>query len=196
MNREALLLLGLNFFLIALLPRIFFRQGGKLSFQWWATALPLFIAPVTAILVFFHHLTPLGSSDRVRGVIAMISVVLSAASIVLIGLTLGTNRIPLSLWHQNDDAPKNIVTFGAYRLIRHPFYSSFLLAVLSAVFLAPHAVTLIALAYAFLALNMTAAREERRLAASEFGEEYRNYMKRTGRFLPRFRGRRMSKVDE
>lgn len=190
MSREAVLLLCVNFLLIALLPRIFFRKGGKLGLQWWATALPLFIAPVTAVLVFLHQLTPIEVSEQVRGIMALVSVALSAASIALIGLTLGTNRIPLSLWHQKDDAPHNIVTFGAYRLIRHPFYSSFLLAVLSALLLAPHFVTLLTLIYAFVALNITAAREEKRLATSEFGEEYREYLKRTGRFLPRFPGRR------
>lgn len=196
MSREALLLLCLNFLLIALLPRIFFRKGGRLSLQWWLTALPLFLAPVTAILVFAHQLNPPGISDPARGAMAMVSVLLNAASIALIGLTIGTNRVPLSLWHQQDDAPRNIVTFGAYRLIRHPFYSSFLLAVLSGVFLAPHALTLLALVYAVVALHVTAAGEEKRLSASEFGEEYRAYLRRTGRFFPRLRSSKPTRTDE
>jgi protein-S-isoprenylcysteine O-methyltransferase Ste14 len=36
-------------------------------------------------------------------------------------------------------------------------------------------------------LNYTAAREERRLLASAFGEQYRAYVFRSGRFLPSFR---------
>lgn len=195
MSREALLLLCLNFLLIALLPRIFFRKGGRLGFQWWATALPLFVAPVSAILVFIHQLSAIEVSDQARVAMTMVSILLSACSIALIALTLGTNRIPLSLWHQENDAPTNIVTFGAYRLIRHPFYSSFLLAVLSALFLAPHAVTALTLAYALVALNITAAREEQKLSVSAFGGEYRQYLKRTGRFLPRFPAAR-SRVNE
>jgi hypothetical protein len=48
-------------------------------------------------------------------------VVLSAASIALICLTLGTPRIPIALWHQNGDQPEHIVAYGAYRWIRQPF---------------------------------------------------------------------------
>jgi protein-S-isoprenylcysteine O-methyltransferase Ste14 len=42
--------------------------------------------------------------------------------------------------------------------------------------------------YGLLALNFTAAREERRLRASEFGQEYLAYMQRTGRFWPKLAG--------
>jgi len=47
-----------------------------------------------------------------------------------------------------------------------------------------HWVTVSALAYAALVLNLTARREERRLSASALGPEYRLYLRRTGRFLP------------
>lgn len=192
MSREAVLLLSLNFLLIALLPRIFFRKGGRLTPQWWLTALPLFIAPVAAVLIFFGGLEAIDLDPQLRRTMSLMSVVFSAGSLALIGLTLGTNRIPLSLWHQKEDAPRNIVTFGAYRWIRHPFYSSFLLAMLSAALLAPHLLTLLALAYALVALNLTASREEQRLSNSKFGGEYQAYVRRTGRFLPRFSGRQRS----
>jgi len=35
-----------------------------------------------------------------------------------------------------------------------------------------------------VALMVTARREERRLSASEFGDEYREYMTKVGRFFP------------
>lgn len=36
-----------------------------------------------------------------------------------------------------------------------------------------------------LALNRTAAREERRLLGSPFGPAYAEYLRRTGRFVPK-----------
>jgi protein-S-isoprenylcysteine O-methyltransferase Ste14 len=170
---------------IGLLPRVFFRSDGRFNIRWWAVALPFFLTPVVLVAAYNGWLGPqIGEdSERVREILA---VVLYSGSIALIGLTLGTNRVPLALWHQENDAPKGIVTYGAYRYIRHPFYSSFLLAMIASVILLPHVATVAVLVYMFTALNVTAAREERRLAQSQFGEEYRSYLTRSGRFFPRF----------
>ncbi|HEY2981604.1 MAG TPA: hypothetical protein VGJ22_10515, partial [Anaerolineales bacterium] len=70
----------------------------------------------------------------------------------------------------------------------HPFYTAFLLALLAALLLCPSLGTLATMVYGLLALNFTAAREERRLRASEFGQEYLAYMQRTGRFWPKLAG--------
>ena len=184
MYLESLLLLVLNFAFIGALPRVFFRKG-EFHLTWLLTALPLFAAPVIVALIYFDVL---GNYDPTEweAWLRLAAVVLNAASIALIGLTIGTNRVPLSLWHQKDDAPQNIVTFGSYRYIRHPFYSSFLLALVAAFLAAPHWLTLLTLIGGFAILNVTAAGEEKRLSASAFGEEYRQYMTRTGRFLPRW----------
>jgi protein-S-isoprenylcysteine O-methyltransferase Ste14 len=184
MNLPVLLLIVLNFALIGVLPRIFFRNDGRLNARWWATALPFCVVPAFLVAGSAAGLTPLTPRGWLTAT-AMISVALSAASIGLICLTLGTHRIPIALWHQDSDAPEHIVTYGAYRWIRHPFYAAFILAFCSAVFFLPHLVTLGALCYALVALNVTARREERRLAGSAFGSQYRQYLGRTGRFVPR-----------
>jgi len=114
------------------------------------------------------------------------SVPFSVASIALIFYTLGTHRIPISLWHQENDAPVHIVTYGAYSRIRHPFYASFILGLLGALIFCPHYGTLYTFLHGLVVLNITAAKEERRLSESEFGAEYQEYIQRTGRFLPRF----------
>jgi protein-S-isoprenylcysteine O-methyltransferase Ste14 len=183
-NKPVLVLIVLNFALIGLLPRIFFRHDGRLNARWWATALPFGVAPGFLVAASVAGLAPLTPRSWLTA-LAMVSVVLSAASIGLIFLTLGTHRIPIALWHQDADAPEHIVTYGAYRWIRHPFYAAFILAFLSAAVFLPHWVTLGALAYALVALNLTARREERRLAGSAFGAQYTQYLGRTGRFVPR-----------
>ena len=189
MNRAALLLALLDQSFVAALPWIFFRRDGKLNARWFATALPYMVSIVllaAAIGGFVEAWKP--PSEGLRLAMVSASVVLCAGSIALMAFTLGTHRIPIALWHQDDDAPKHIVTWGAYGRVRHPFYASFLLCLVGTVLAFPHVATVVILGYAIVALNVTAAREERRLSASEFGEEYKQYMARTGRFWPRLGG--------
>ncbi|MEO8218111.1 MAG: isoprenylcysteine carboxylmethyltransferase family protein [Acidobacteriota bacterium] len=188
MTVPAYLLLLLNFGFIGLLPRIFFRHDGRLTLMWWVTALPLFLIPISVTLLFIGVVEPVVAYSTTAGHWLQVTFVpFAVSSIALIGLTIGSNRVPLSLWHQEDDAPGHIVTWGAYRRIRHPFYCAFLLAAAGAVVLAPHPLTLLGFIYSVFVLNHTAAREEKRLAESEFGAEYQDYMRHTGRFLPSMR---------
>ncbi len=187
MNDATLLVVILNFALIGALPRVFFRQGGRLNARWWAVAWPFFLCPATLLAFAFSWLP---APDWVGHLFAgqeLLALLPALGSIGLICFTLGTHRIPIALWHQEDDAPREIVTWGAYGRIRHPFYASFLLAFLSACLLFPHPALLAMTAYAFVVLDRTAAREERRLSASERGAEYRAYMATSGRFFPRAR---------
>jgi protein-S-isoprenylcysteine O-methyltransferase Ste14 len=184
MREPVLLLIVLNFALIGLLPRFFFRHGGQLNARWWATALPFIVTPLFLIGACAAGLAPVTP----RGWLVttgLAAVALSAASIGLVCLTIGTHRVPVALWHQDSDQPEHIVTYGAYRWIRHPFYAAFLLAFSAAALFLPHWVTLGSLCYACAFLSLTARREERRLAASALGPQYRQYAGRTGRFFPR-----------
>ena len=189
MSRASLLLSLLDLCFVALLPWIFFRRDGRLNARWFATAAPYMLGIVLVGGALAGHLEGWKPPSEAAAIaMEMLSVVLCAGSIALMAFTLGTHRIPIALWHQENDAPRHIVTWGAYSRVRHPFYASFLVALLGTFLALPHALTALALLYALVALNLTAAREERRLAASEFGEEYRKYMARTGRFLPRLGG--------
>lgn len=169
---------------VAALPRVFFRPG-RLNLRWWATAAPFLVAAA---------MLGAGAAGALRPTLAPSvvaecgAVALCAASLALIGFTLGTHREPLSLWHQDDDAPARLVTHGAYARVRHPFYAAFLLALLGCAAAFPHWATAAAFLYGWARLDRTAAREERRLLASAFGAEYRAYLRRTGRFLPRRSG--------
>ncbi len=176
-----LILILVNFSFIGALPRIFFRNDGKFNARWWMTASPLFLAPTILVAMRAGMIEPMSTSE-VQDIIA---VVLSITSVTLMAFTLGTHRIPISLWHQENDAPKSIVTWGAYQRIRHPFYASFIIALTSALIYAPHALTVFSWIAGFAVLNVTAAREERRLSSSEFGKDYVEYMGKTGRFVPK-----------
>lgn len=178
-----------NFLLIGLLPVVFFKRNGRLNFRWWLTATPflLSVGSVIASLLGYiqsnSHTLPV-----IQQTLGLLAMALSLGSIFLIALTLGSHRIPIALWHQNNDAPQHIVTWGAYSRIRHPFYTSFLLTFLAAFCFCPQPCTFIALVFGALVLNATAAREERTLSHSAFGDTYRQYMSYTGRFLPKLGG--------
>ena len=184
MNPAILILLLINFSLIGLLPLLFFRRDGQLTSGWLMTAMPFFVAVVVLILIWLDVIKPW----TIPAWVALLSVPLSVLSIGLLGLTVGVHRVPLALWHQDNDAPVEIVTWGPYARIRHPFYTSFLLAFVAAVLFAPHYATLALLIYVLIVLTVTAKGEEQRLSSSKFGAEYSKYMTQTGRFLPSARG--------
>ena len=83
-----------------------------------------------------------------------------------------------------------LVTYGPYRYLRHPVYASFAAIAIGT--------ALVFRSYVLLGLSVTlmvtgrwwANAEERLLASTEgFGDVYRTYAARTGRFLPRLRRR-------
>jgi len=109
---------------------------------------------------------------------------LTSTSISLISYTIGTHRISLNLWHQEQDQPHHIVTYGPYEKIRHPFYTSFILSLTGAFIFCPHWVTLLTLVSGIIALQITAVKEEKKLQNHD--PDYKEYMKKTGRFFPKY----------
>ena len=81
-----------------------------------------------------------------------------------------------------------LVTSGPYRWVRHPLYtvgSSMFIAfgmIADSWFIAALGVL------AFIAMAIRTPKEEANLI-EKFGDEYRDYMKRTGRYLPKLGGR-------
>ena len=186
MELSAVILLTFNFLYIGATPAFFFRKDGSFNLMWFITGLPLFLWPVSLYGVYWGYLQPnLPLDGELYASMKTLGVLLSCGSIALISLTMGTHRIPLALWHQDNDAPRSIVTWGAYRFIRHPFYTSFIIAHTAALLIVPHWFQLLLLCYQILILNQTAAREERNLSQSSFGAEYRDFITRTGRFFPK-----------
>jgi protein-S-isoprenylcysteine O-methyltransferase Ste14 len=76
-----------------------------------------------------------------------------------------------------------LVQSGPYRLIRHPIYGFQMTMLIGAALLLPTWISLAILVIHYVCASIKAVDEERHLTGV-FGEEYRDYMKRTGRFLP------------
>jgi len=76
-----------------------------------------------------------------------------------------------------------LVTTGPYRWMRHPFYTSTCLVVLANSLVAANWFLFVIGMVVFILLIIRTRKEEENLIA-RFGDDYANYMKRTGRFLP------------
>jgi protein-S-isoprenylcysteine O-methyltransferase Ste14 len=77
-----------------------------------------------------------------------------------------------------------LVTIGPYRWVRHPFYVSVLLQVVSCAMLAANWFIFVSGLALFTMMALRTRIEEGKLA-ERFGDDYRCYMERTGAFSPR-----------
>jgi protein-S-isoprenylcysteine O-methyltransferase Ste14 len=95
--------------------------------------------------------------------------------------TLGPNLTDTVVTRQSH----TLVTRGPYRWVRHPFYDCMALFVLSLGLVAANWFVLAAGVVVFTLLAVRTRIEEEKLLA-RFGDPYRAYLARTGRFLPVF----------
>ena len=91
-------------------------------------------------------------------------------------------RAPLAL-SRSSAANATLVTSGPYRLIRHPMYSAALILTFAAALFAANVIVFVGGILMFTLLAARSQVEERRLV-EKFGDAYRAYQSRTGRFLP------------
>ncbi|WNC73453.1 isoprenylcysteine carboxylmethyltransferase family protein [Thalassotalea psychrophila] len=185
MSNVSFVMVMINFILIASLPFIIFRRDGSFNLRWCITALPFLVAVLVLIFGFVEVLTSLSVSSLKLFELTQISAaILSIASIGLIASTIHVHKFKPALWHQVNDQPQELVTWGPYKNIRHPFYSAFILAFCASLCLFPHYLLLGCFVYSSLVLTFTAKREETRLT-QVFGRQYQCYMSTTGRFIPK-----------
>jgi protein-S-isoprenylcysteine O-methyltransferase Ste14 len=105
----------------------------------------------------------------------------------------------LLLWRSHADLGRNwsatlkvreghtLVTAGIYRYMRHPMYSAHLLWAIAQALLIQNWLAGLALLVAFLPFCLIRIPREEEMMLENFGEQYRQYMNRTGRLIPRLR---------
>jgi protein-S-isoprenylcysteine O-methyltransferase Ste14 len=114
------------------------------------------------------------------------------------GAAIGLACAPLMLWTLSSlgknltdtvvtRAAATLVTQGPYRYVRHPFYVVAALLMASAALLSANPLVAIPGLMVVVLLAIRTPIEEQKLL-ERFGDDYRAYMRRTGRFLPRLRG--------
>ena len=79
-----------------------------------------------------------------------------------------------------------LVTEGPSRTIRHPIYSAFFLIGFGFLFLSGNWMVGVPWLAGSLIVVLTRLKTEEDMMLEEFGEAYRDYQLRSGRFLPRF----------
>jgi protein-S-isoprenylcysteine O-methyltransferase Ste14 len=87
-----------------------------------------------------------------------------------------------------------LVTTGPYRWVRHPFYTSAALMVPGSSLAAANWFFFVIGCVVFLLLAIRTGKEEQNLIG-RFGDDYRNYRKRTGRFIPRVSALTPHRID-
>jgi protein-S-isoprenylcysteine O-methyltransferase Ste14 len=93
---------------------------------------------------------------------------------------LGTNLTDTVVTRQKH----TLVMHGPYRWVRHPFYDSGALLIVAVSLIAANWFLAVTGGVALFLLIIRTRTEEQHLVA-RFGDSYRSYMERTGRFLPR-----------
>lgn len=156
----------------------FFRTKGKPGIGLWVIKI---LSPI-AYAINLRALSLPGATDGIHGWIGAVGF---TASFFLFFSTIRANRAePLTLAYDSD-VPEHLNRKGPYQWVRHPFYSSYLLAFASG-WVASGDPRLVVIVVAFTLLYWDAStREEVKFARSPFASEYADYRSTTGRFLPR-----------
>jgi len=101
------------------------------------------------------------------------------------------------LWRSHADLGRNwspkleiregqtLVTQGVFRHVRHPMYTAHWLWAIAQALLLQNWIAGLAMLASFLPLYLLRVVHEEQMMLEYFGEEYRSYMNRTGRVIPR-----------
>jgi protein-S-isoprenylcysteine O-methyltransferase Ste14 len=87
-----------------------------------------------------------------------------------------------------------LITSGPYKRIRHPMYLGIFLYTIGMILVSSDLLVLIFFAFSIW-VNYRRIPEEEEMMIERFGDEYREYMKRSGRLLPRIRVTSNSMVE-
>lgn len=107
--------------------------------------------------------------------------------LVILGLTLIAAMYLFRSGHvvvSHEQRPNSVVATGAFRYVRHPLYLASILTYLGLTVVTVSLFSLVLFVGIFVFYNYIASYEEKLLDA-KFGEEYRKYKRRTGKWVPR-----------
>lgn len=128
---------------------------------------------------FLHKTTVLSGSIPLLLRLGVMALFLAAA-----GLLSKSGHVVVS----REQRPSTVVSTGAFRYVRHPLYLGSILSYTGVTISTTSLMSLALLVVIFVFYNYIATYEER-LLEIRFGEEYRGYKRRTGKWIPKVGGR-------
>jgi protein-S-isoprenylcysteine O-methyltransferase Ste14 len=90
---------------------------------------------------------------------------------------------------EGEKRPDYVVNSGAYKYIRHPIYMAAILTYLGLTISTASLAAAVIFAVIFIFYNHIASYEER-LLENKFGDEYKEYKRKTCRWIPRLTGKK------
>lgn len=158
---------------------VFITLAALGTFAFFAEALLIiYLGSVDQIYLFMPALQyehPFASTLQALGL-----AIVSSGVLIFVWSVVARGRYSVA-WEMPED--QQLVTWGPYRYVRHPSYLGYLL-VFSGLFLVW--LNLVALVpMVGIPGYMALAKPEEELLMSRFGQRYREYMRSTGRFIPR-----------
>ncbi|MBD3255361.1 MAG: DUF1295 domain-containing protein [Candidatus Lokiarchaeota archaeon] len=144
--------------------------------MWIAFSVIYFIAYESNAWIFMFELLANDFTKIVAIGIMSFSLVLSVLFVKSVGKSI-KNAV-------NTESRPKLITTGIYHYIRHPVYTAILLGIFGTFLIIPNIIMLSFLIFMVLLLFLH-SREEEKILIQMFGEEYKDYKKKTGRFLPK-----------
>ena len=157
-----------------------FRPGIE-SFLFGLNFIGMTVLPLLAVFTPFLDSFAIQIPDSVRLVFLLIFA-LNIWLFVLAHRDLGTN------WSQILEIKEghHLVKTGIYAKIRHPMYTHFWIWVIAQGIVLANGLVLVFGVIAWGLLYFLRVPKEEEMLIAEFGDEYRDYMKTTGRVIPKF----------
>lgn len=123
-------------------------------------------------------------SFKLPSVFRLIGIIIIMSGMILFTWThktLKENFSPILEIKKNHE----LIETGPYKRIRHPMYTSLYLLIVGFFLLSLNWIVGIIPLLGFSFLYLTRVKNEEKMMLKAFGEKYKEYMKRTGRLLPR-----------
>lgn len=114
----------------------------------------------------------------------LIAVVLSATALMVFFAAIRETRAAAFSLAFSDTTPTAVVSSGVYGIVRHPFYSAYILYWLSWVALSGFHPAAALFCIGMIVAYVFAARKEERLLTTRLGDDYAKLIARTWRFIP------------
>jgi protein-S-isoprenylcysteine O-methyltransferase Ste14 len=157
--------------------RFFSRPGGKLEPG-------MQLARILTICCFGMQLFDLHRAGAAPTARLGLASALYLTGLLLFWWAIRTHRArPPSLAYSLD-APEHLVQGGPYAMIRHPFYTAYMLFWSGGWMASLRWTSLVCALVMLVSYELSARLEERKFGASQLAEHYARYRARTGRYLP------------